>query len=277
MTGEWEFSLPHGWGNETYVARRGENVYFVKLGVPLANYQVMASLGLTPPVLAFGGLNDGTSILVQAYVESRNPSWADFRFQLEQVAGIVRTLHTSLELGRTLAPTSTESYQELALLALERLHQKWQRYRHAVPQVAGWVDASLDTLARQVRSVDGAGVVAVHNDICNANWLITRQGRMYLIDLDAMSLDDPAVDLGALLWWYYPPELRGHFLTLAGYQETEALHHRMHLRMALHCLDILLPRQASFDRFDAKQFINSLGDYKAILANEENPRGFGDG
>jgi thiamine kinase-like enzyme len=82
-----------------------------------------------------------------------------------------------------------------------------------------------------------------HNDICNANWLLTPQGRLYLIDLELMSLDDPAVDIGATLWWYYPPELRRRFLEVVGYADDESFRIRMRVRMAMHCL--ISPRRGA--------------------------------
>jgi hypothetical protein len=44
--------------------------------------------------------------------------------------------------------------------------------------------------------------------------------------------------------------------------------------MALHCLSITLPRERSFDEFDPATYAESLVDFKAILAGEENPQGY---
>jgi hypothetical protein len=275
-TRNWEFNLPRGWGKETYFVRSREQAYFIKLGVSLANYQVTASLGLTPPVLATGMLEDGISILVQTYIQGRVPSWIDFRVYMDQIAEVVIKMQTSPMLRRALPPPPTQNHRELGILELVSLRQKWAFYKPQVPQLAEWVDTSLDNLAKQINFLESTGVVVAHNDICNANWLITSERKVYLIDLDAMSLDDPAVDLAALLWWYYPPQIRGDFLKLVGYQDDESLRKRMRLRMAMHCLSILLPREGSFDRFDTHQFTNSLADFRAILAGEENPHGYED-
>jgi thiamine kinase-like enzyme len=119
-------------------------------------------------------------------------------------------------------------------------------------------------------------VVASHNDICNANWLISADGQLYLIDLEAMTLDDPALDIGATLWWYYPPPLRQRFLEIAGYANDEAFQLRMSVRMAMHCLHIILPREQSFDRFAPDNFEAALADFKALVAGRENPQGYED-
>jgi thiamine kinase-like enzyme len=158
--------------------------------------------------------------------------------------------------------------------SLARLQQRWAHYRAQVPEVAGFVDESLADLAGQVRQFTGNGLVASHNDICNANWLVTPGGQLYLTDLELMSLDDPALDIGATLWWYVPPSLRDRFLEIAGYPKDESFQSRMRLRMAMHCLSITLPREGSYDPFDPGSFAQSLTDFRAILAGQENPQGY---
>ncbi len=274
---DWDLSLPHGWGNETYYAESPRRSLFVKLGAPVANYLAMAALSLTPAVLTSGKLQDGTSILVQPRLAGRCPSWADFRVYLKQIAEVVRSMQRSPQISCVLPKATAEQHRALGLKALSRLRQKWDHHKACVPAVAGWVDDNLDRLAHEISHLEGSGVVVAHNDICNANWLITEKAEIYLLDLDEMSMDDPAHDLGALLWWYYPAELREQFLKITGFEHEEELSKRMRLRMALHCLHILLPRENSFDRFDANHFINSLVDFKAILAGEENPQGYHDG
>ncbi len=98
----WRFALPIGSGNETYFAYANDSTYFVKLGVQIARYQAMASLGLSPPVLAAGYLEDGISIVVQPYIAGRNPSRKDYRLHLEQIAAAIHRMHHSPELQRVL-------------------------------------------------------------------------------------------------------------------------------------------------------------------------------
>lgn len=272
----WDLSLPHGRGNETYFARRQGLACFVKLGVQISRYQAMASLELTPPVLAEGHLADGTSIIVQPFIAGRNPSRQDYRTHLEQIAAIIDRTHHSPEVKSVLPVPSSDQYSSAGMEALTQLQRRWDQHRAQVPAVAEFVDQSLVSLAQQVRSFQGAGLVASHNDICNANWLVSPGGHLYLIDLEAMSLDDPALDIGATLWWYYPPLLRQRILEITGYAQDEAFQFRMRVRMAMHCLHITLPREHSFDPFDPSSFAQELTDFRAILAGEENPQGYED-
>jgi hypothetical protein len=273
----WEITHPpSGRGQETYLASSAEDTYFVKLGVEVARYRAMSSLGLTPDTILTGKLEDGISIMVQTYITGRHPSWTEFHLHLDRIASVVSSTHNSLKVINSLPKISSDLFVDAGLAAIERVQRKWEEYRSLVPAEAEFVDPALAQLKQDVLGFTGGGLVASHNDICNANWLITPSDKLYLVDLDMMSLDDPAHDLGSLLWWYYPPQLRARFLSLTGYQDDEVLRNRMRVRMAVHCLDIILPRPHSFDTFDAVTFEDQLTDFKAVLDGSENPRGYDD-
>jgi thiamine kinase-like enzyme len=272
----WEFTLPKGSGNETYFAQCNEHTYFVKLGVQVTKYQVVASIGLTPQVLAADSLRDGTSIIVQPYITGKRPSRNDYHIHLEQFASAINKIHHDPEVKQVLPKVSSNLYIVVGLESLAHIQQKWERHKLKVPSVADFIAESLNYLKQQVKGFQGTGLVASHNDICNANWLVSTDGQLYLIDLESMSLDDPAVDIGATLWWYYPPKLRKIFLVKAGYINDIEFDKRMQVRMAMHCLNITLPREQSFDEFDSATFAESLTDFRAILAGRENPEGYDD-
>lgn len=271
---EWSFSLPRGSGMESYLAKGNGQSYFVKVGVQAEQYVAMAEIGLTPPVLVDGQLEDGLSVIVQPFIEGRRPSRLDYRNQLLEVAGLIRKMHNDSQIKEVLPAVSSSSYKDAGLRALDRLRQKWEHYKEQVPLVTDFVDSSLEYLAQQVNTFSGEGLVASHGDICNANWLFTSDGKIYILDFESMALDDPALDMGALLWWYFPPELRKQFLDIAGYRYDDEFKFRMRVRMGMHSLDITLPRERSFDSFDRSTYYEALRDFRAILNGEENPEGY---
>ncbi len=197
---DWSFSLPRGAGMETYFVQGNERDYFVKVGAPVERYLAMAEIGLTPPVLAFGQLESGKSIMVQPFVEGRNPSRRDYWDQLEKVAMLTHNLHHDPRVKETLPPAPWNTHKAAGLQALNLLRQKWERYKAQVPGVAEFVDKSLEHLQQQVDLFSGEDLVSSHGDICNGNWLFAADGRIFIADLESMSMDDPALDMGALLW-----------------------------------------------------------------------------
>lgn len=271
---EWKFSLPHGTGRETYIAHGFKRNFFVKVNVDVERYLAMADMGLTPPVFVHGRLESGLSVIVQPFVAGKTPSPRELQERLPEVAEHIRIMHGGSKITQVLKQPHYSSFQDSAGQALERLQQKWQCYRKSVPATAQFVDDQLTELSRKIRNISGDGLIASHGDICNGNWLFTSDGRIYILDLESMSRNDPALDMGALLWWYYPPEMRQQFLEIAGYPYDENFKYRMQVRMAIHCLDVLLPREGSFDRFTPDHLEEALEDFKAIMAGKENPQGY---
>ena len=271
---DWKFSLPHGSGMETYIAQGFKRRYFVKVGAPVDRYLALADLGLTPPVILHGQLDSELSVMVQLFIEGWNPSRRDYRDRLPDVAEIVRKMHHSSKLMGILPPAPSSLLKDAGRRTLEQLRKKWERYKAYVTSVAGFVDDSLEEINRWVNRFSGEGLVASHGDICNVNWLFASDGRIFIVDLESMSMDDPAADMGALLWWYYPPKLRQQFLDIAGYSYDEEFKFRMRVRMAMHCLHIILPREDSFDQFDPERFHEWLEDFRAVMNGEQNPQGY---
>ncbi len=271
---DWRFSLPHGSGKESYFAQGNKQSYFVKVGVQVERYLAIAEVGLTPPVLVHGQLERGLSVIVQPVIVGRTPSRLDYCTQLQKVAELIHIMHHHPQIMGVLQAASSNLYEDAGLLALSRLRQKWERYKTQVPLVSGFVDNRLEYLAVRVNQFSGEGLVVSHGDICNANWLFASDGKIYVLDFESISMDDPALDMGALLWWYYPPELRQRFLDIAGYRYDGEFKLRMQIRMTMHCLEITLPRERSFDRFNPESFHESLRDFKAVLDGKENPEGY---
>lgn len=271
---DWKFSLPPGHGRESYIAHGFKRNFFVKVDVPIERYVAMAETGLTPPVFVHGQLESGLSVIVQPMITGHKPSQADYYHRWSEVADVIHKLHTDPKIRSILPASNSESYKDAAIRAIADLREKWTRYRQHAIHVADFIDSRLDSLDQNISQFSGDGLVAMHGDICNANWLFASDGKIYLLDLESMSMDDPAFDMGALLWWYYPPYMRQQFLTIAGYPYDDEFKFRMRIRMAMHCLNILLPREDSFDTFEPDTFDQALADFRAVLNGQENPQGY---
>jgi len=270
----WDLTLPAGTGHETYIARLDQLALFIKLGVEIKRYRVAAAMELTPPVLTSGHLEDGTSLIIQPFITGIRPSRKEYHQHIEEFANAITRLHGCLELQQLLSGVASDTFSEAGLRSLEAIRSKWELYRPLVPGEAPFVDEKMEYIKVQIDNFKGSGLVASHNDICNYNWLLSKEGQLFLLDLDAMSLDDPALDIGATLWWYYPPNLHPKFLEITGHLGDPEISNRMQVRMAMHCLNIELPRSNSFDTFDPDKFGDYLVDFKAVLAGEENPQGY---
>lgn len=271
----WAIELPpHGTGQETYFARSQGRSFFIKLGAKIERYLVMSELGLSPSVITAGHLENGVSILVQQQVNGKKPSRKDFHNYLMKFAESIRITHHSERLKNILPERLSSRYTDVGLETLKDIEQRWKACKSRVPAFADYVDRKIDYLIDQVGQFKGSGLVASHNDVCDGNWLVSSDGKIYLLDYESMLLDDPALDMGALLWWYYPPKMRHEFLLHAGYHDDEDFRTRMRIRMAVHNLNIIIPRDNSFDRFAPDAFNDALVDFRAVIGGRENPQGY---
>ena len=273
----WDIHFPpFGTGQESYAAQNSKHTCFIKLGAEIERYQIMSELGFSPPVIATGFLENGTTILVQKYIVGRMPSRRDFQTYLEKFASIIRDTHESDRLKQILPPKATASHREVGLEVIKQVEKRWGKIRSQVPSSSNYVDEKIAYLKEEVSKLSSRGLVASHNDICNGNWLISNDEKIYLLDYEGMSLDDPALDIGAILWWYYPKEMRERFLEITGYNDDENFHNRMRIRMAIHNLHIIIPRDNSFDRFSVDNFDEALTDFRTVIDGKENPQGYND-
>lgn len=268
----WTLELPRGSGRETYAAVGTGRKLFVKLGVEVERVQALAKAGISPEVVDIGELADGTIVLVQEWVDGRHPQRGDYRERLEDVAGLVGRMHRSPEVMGALSKAPSEDFAGAGLRAVADVRKRWEKHKGLVGSAGGFVDEGLEELEGRMRGFSGGGLVASHNDLSWDNWLFGDDGRIFVIDPDMMGPDDPALDVGITLWWYYAPELWGQLIECAGYEDVEEFRERMWARIALHCLRILLPRPGSFDRFDASDFWEASGDFRAALRREGNPQ-----
>jgi len=236
----------------------------------------MSNLGLSPKIIALGHLEDGTSILVQQRVNGKNPSRKDFHLHLKKFAESIKKTHQCEDLKQILPKRTSTFYKDVGLEILGEVEQRWKKYELEVPVFAEYVNEKIAYLKNQIDQFTGGDLVASHNDICNGNWLVSSDEKLYLLDYESMTLDDPALDIGAILWWYYPPELREEFLEITGYKNDGSFRNRMRIRMAIHNLNIIVPREKSFDRFTPEAFGEALVDFRATIDGRENPQGYFD-
>ena len=120
----------------------------MKVGVHAERYLAMAEIGLTPTFIFHGQLEGGETIIVQSFIEGKEPSRKDYRERMNDVADVVHKLHNSPQVKEVLEVVSSDFYKDAGLSALDRLRQKWERYKAQVPSAVGFVEASLEQLER---------------------------------------------------------------------------------------------------------------------------------
>lgn len=102
---------------------------------------------------------------------------------------------------------------------------------------------------------DAVEVQACHGDPIHHNWLLSENGRLYLVDWDATMLADPATDLGTILGRYVPFNDWPSWLESYGIKSPDKSVERIYWYS---CMDFLQRIKTCYLKQDFKQMTNEI-------------------
>ncbi len=181
--GEWRLrSMTLGRGDrDKVIAERDGQRYFVKLMWPPGAdaTRAAAEVGLAPRVIASGQLADGRAVVdLSVSLPVRQSAYPRERAEVR-----LRDMHlVADELERSGWPD------------LGRAQVMLQRIREASDDLPDVPHA----------------LVPVHGDPQWANWMLTTDNQLCLVDWDHARLDDPVTDPARLAWWLFEAGRRRH-------------------------------------------------------------------
>jgi hypothetical protein len=198
----WSITRPSaGVQKDSYVAHSEQHALFIKFDADTPAWSRLATIGVTPPLLARGSLH-GRSYLIQACVDGVHPDRLWFARHAAVLAELIRRYHHDQPLTALLAPSPPQSYADhlrhtLAILTATLAAASFtpfttSRFQHA------W-----DRFLAQATQLHPMPLVPVHADPSPTNMLVTAQG-LTLLDWDEVLLSDPMRDSGVMAWWYLP-------------------------------------------------------------------------
>jgi len=266
--GNWRLrSMTLGRGDrDKVIAERDGTRYFVKLMWPpgAAATRAASDVGLAPPVRATGTLADGRAVVVQDFLkgtggaEPRGREWIQMHADelADLFASLARRTDLLASLPRRLSERPRERVQarlhDMSLVLDELATSSWSELGRA-----------RDVLG-QVRAVGEAmpdiphALGPVHGDPQWANWLLTPEGRVYLVDWDHARLDDPVTDPARLAWWLYQATSdRRRFIQRCGIDvDNHAVWQRAHWSVTAYAghTALWVARQGRFQR--ASEFLD---------------------
>lgn len=211
----WQIEPAGGVTGEAFFAKHQNDKLFLKRNSS-PFLAVLSAEGIVPKLIWTKRLENGDVITAQKWVEGRvlepremnNPDVAKL---LKKIHGSQPLLTMMRRLGKK--PLSPDTM--LRQLA-ERLHPDLKKEKVA-----------LAALYEQLPLLPDDQWAVCHSDVHHQNWLLTKDGRLYLIDWEQAAISDPALDLGPLLYWYIPESGWENWLRHYGAELTNQLRHRM--------------------------------------------------
>ncbi|MBA2873856.1 phosphotransferase family protein [Thermaerobacillus caldiproteolyticus] len=215
---EWEITPAGGATGDAYFAQyEGRKLFLKRNSSPFL--AVLSAEGIVPKLVWTKRMENGDVITAQQWLNGRELKPHDMGS--EQVASLLRKIHRSQDLVAMLKRLGKTPL--LPEVMVDKLKERMSRHSFDEPIVK----QALVWLEQNLPSIQNEEFVVCHCDINHNNWLLSEDGRLYLIDWDGAMIADPAIDIGMLLYSYIPEDKWEGWLQLYGLELTDDLRFRM--------------------------------------------------
>lgn len=261
----WNITRPkEGWEKNVYIARsEGDKSYIVKFGVNPEVMKRLSDLGVTPQVIATG-LEQGKTYMIQAYVATPFVSRKYLSNNLQTLANAISIYHNDSILKNILLRTLPKDHLSISgelssfQSSFSALSPKCQFSKIAI---------GIKEIQKRYSMLSDTLLTPVHDDPNTKNIFLTKKGLQF-IDWNKIRLSDPLSDIGALLWWYVPPEKWGKFFRHYDISLTDSLLERIYLAAAKMSLGFTL----WYLEHNPSGYEAAYGDFTTALSHGENLR-----
>lgn len=216
----WEVFPAGGATGDAYIAQfEGQNKLFLKRNSS-PFLAVLSAEGIVPKLIWTKRMENGDVITAQHWLNGRELKPIDMGS--EAVAKLLSKIHHSKELLYMLQRIGKNQLKPDELL--KEIKQKIVK-QFSTDHI---IMTSLEFLETEIKYINHENQVVCHCDVNHNNWLISdNTEELFLIDWDGAMIADPAIDLGALLYWYIPKDSWKSWLANYGIELTADLEKRM--------------------------------------------------
>ncbi|RSU09760.1 aminoglycoside phosphotransferase [Vagococcus acidifermentans] len=207
--------------------------------------------GLTPKLLWTKRTGNGDVLTAQEWLDGRQLTPNELRTS-EAAARILHHLHHSDSLRTMLRKMGGE--EKSAFDFLTDYSQQLPadiKGNHYLTRVFRFLEDHLPSFHPIYYS-------ACHGDAIHQNWLMSEEGRLYLVDWDYSVLADPALDLGTILGQYVPMAQWESWLELYGLKPNTDIMDRVYWYSGMNLLMQIKRSHRKYELGDMNRYIALL-------------------
>ncbi|HVV55379.1 MAG TPA: phosphotransferase [Mucilaginibacter sp.] len=199
---DWQMEKPiNGRRKEKYIVSGGGLKYFLKFDVDAEILKRLARIGVAPDVLQ-SGTHKGRTFIVQQFIEGSAPQKSWFASNSERVFTLLKTYHNDPVLLQILLQRFPQRDRNLFESELQVLDRSIGSIKSPYFEDVNFRDSYLK-FSGLGYELNAGQMAVIHNEPNNSNFLLS-DDRLFMVDWDEITLGDPLMDTGPLLWWYWP-------------------------------------------------------------------------
>nr|WP_040513663.1 phosphotransferase family protein [Gracilibacillus halophilus] len=183
---------------------------------------VLSAQGIVPKLVWTKRLENGDVLTAQQWLDGKalNPE----EMQHPRVAKLLSKIHHSSELLDMLLRIEKQTQMPTQILA--KMKEKVKTTDDADCSLV--IHKALKYLEDRLPYVYYSKPVVCHCDLVHHNWMLSKNGELYLVDWDNAKVGDPAMDIGRILQSYIPKQEWDQWLSHYGEENNAHFMQRMH-------------------------------------------------
>ncbi|WP_407272274.1 phosphotransferase [Radiobacillus sp. PE A8.2] len=246
---EWTITPAGGSTGEAYYAQSGRKRLFLKRNSS-PFLAVLSAEGIVPKLVWTKRLENGDVITAQQWLEGRELSSEEMKHP--RVAELLSKIHHSSELLDMFMRIGKKPIEPEAILA----DLKSQVAEINVDVTT--LDFAFQYLSFNLTKVSKVEQVVCHCDMNHNNWMLSNDGKLFLIDWDNARVGDPALDIGMLLQSYIPTDEWDTWLESYGLMRNEQLVQRMYWYLIAETMSLYICSDVNCQKKEAAEHYSEL-------------------
>ncbi|WP_018933613.1 phosphotransferase family protein [Gracilibacillus lacisalsi] len=183
---------------------------------------VLSAQGIVPKLVWTKRLENGDVVTAQQWLDGKALNIEEM--QHPKVAKLLSKIHHSSELlDMLLRIEKSTILPDQMLVRVKQFVQGNKFARHSLT-----IYKAIKYLEERLLDVYYDQQVVCHCDLNHHNWMLSKNGELYLIDWDNARVGDPAMDIGRILQSYIPKQEWDQWLEHYGMENSRYLMQRMH-------------------------------------------------
>lgn len=231
LSKEWDVIPAGGLTGDAYIANNGETRLFLKRNSS-PFLAVLSAEGIVPKLVWTKRLANGDVITAQNWLDGRELEPEEM--QSSTVADLLRKIHQSSELLHMLMRLGKKP-----ISPLDRMNDIVNRLKILEIGNRPEVNIALKYIKELLPKEKDLQQVVCHCDLNHNNLLLSKTGKLYLIDWENAMIADPMTDYGMVLNSYIPRDNWKEWLANYGVNMNDTLMRNMYWHLLLDALNFL--------------------------------------
>ncbi|MGX7069341.1 phosphotransferase family protein [Gemella bergeri] len=210
------WTLDEHYEDDYFFSRDNHNYFIKKNTTPMI--ATLSAEGIVPKLRWTKRISNGDVLIAQDFENGRTLKRSDMTDK--RIPKILKKVHTSIKLRKIMQAQGYKKETALSSLNnLKSLINSELRKNNNITNALNYLENNIPD--------DNVRYAPCHTDLNKDNWLLSDNGKLFLVDWEHSILGDPAIDISYILYKYIPQDNWSEWLDIYGEKPTLKYRNRL--------------------------------------------------